>query len=77
MNAAARAYDGRCVLETISNKSKTCKRRIVMPQLHLSDEEYNHLMERIFKILSRTEELDHVTHHWMWEVWRVLYYSKL
>ncbi|MGD8189350.1 hypothetical protein ACQCN2_05035 [Brevibacillus ginsengisoli] len=47
-----------------------------MPQFHLSDEEYERLMERIYKVLSRTEELDHVTHHMMWEVWRLLYHSK-
>jgi hypothetical protein len=48
-----------------------------MPQLQLSQEEYDSLMERIYKILNRTEELDHVTHHLMWEVWRVLHHSKL
>lgn len=47
-----------------------------MPQFHLSEEEYERLMERIYKVLSRTEELDHVTHHMVWEVWRLLYHSK-
>ena len=47
-----------------------------MPQFQMSDEEYERLMERIYKVLSRTEELDHVTHHLMWEVWRLLYHSK-
>jgi hypothetical protein len=48
-----------------------------MPQLRMSEEEYTQLMERIYKILNRTEELDQVTHHWMWEVWRLLHHSKV
>ncbi len=48
-----------------------------MPQLHLSDDEYASLMERVYKIIDRTEHLDQVTHHWMWEVWRLLHYSKV
>jgi len=47
-----------------------------MPHLQMSDEEYARLMERIYRVLSRTEELDQVTHHWMWEVWRLLHHSK-
>ncbi|QQE72679.1 hypothetical protein KDJ56_11895 [Brevibacillus composti] len=48
-----------------------------MPQVQLTEEEYDKLMERIYQILNRTEELDHVTHHWMWEVWRTLHYNRL
>ncbi|UFJ42664.1 hypothetical protein LOK74_09300 [Brevibacillus humidisoli] len=46
-----------------------------MPDFRLSTEEYDRLMERIYQILNRTEQLDHVTHHMMWDVWRLLYYS--
>lgn len=48
-----------------------------MKHLQMSEEEYSVLMERVYKILHRTEELDHVTHHWMWEVWRLLHFSKM
>ncbi|MGC5327879.1 hypothetical protein [Brevibacillus sp. SYSU BS000544] len=48
-----------------------------MPQFQMSEEEYERLMERIYKIIARTEELDQVTHHYVWEVWRLLYHSKL
>ncbi|WP_167568841.1 hypothetical protein [Brevibacillus migulae] len=46
-----------------------------MKRLQMSEEEYALLMEKVYKILSRTEQLDHVTHHWMWEVWRTLHFS--
>lgn len=46
-----------------------------MPRLHLTEDEYVNLMERIYKVLSRTEQFDQVTHHHMWEVWRLLYFS--
>ncbi|GAA4707436.1 hypothetical protein [Brevibacillus fulvus] len=48
-----------------------------MPQLQFSEEEYQRLMERVYKVLDRTEELDHVTHHLMWEVWRLLHHGKV
>ncbi|WP_164553340.1 hypothetical protein [Brevibacillus marinus] len=47
-----------------------------MPDLRLSTEEYNRLLEKVYQILSRTEQLDQVTHHLMWDVWRLLYYSQ-
>ncbi|WP_339166032.1 hypothetical protein NSQ24_13950 [Brevibacillus sp. FSL L8-0520] len=53
------------------------ERKIGMPQVQLTEEEYEQLMERIYRILNRTEELDHVTHHWMWEVWRTIRYNKV
>ncbi|WP_232696506.1 hypothetical protein [Brevibacillus daliensis] len=48
-----------------------------MPHLHLSQDEYDILMERIYKIISRTEELDQVTHHLIFEVWRILHFRKV
>ncbi|WP_176560066.1 hypothetical protein [Brevibacillus dissolubilis] len=48
-----------------------------MPRLQMSEDEYSVLMERVYKILNRTEELDQVTHHLMWEIWRLLHFSKL
>lgn len=47
-----------------------------MPDLRLSTEDYDRLMERIYQVLARSEELDPVTHHLMWDVWRLLHYSK-
>jgi len=47
-----------------------------MPDLRLSTEEYNRLLEKVYQILNRTEQLDQVTHHLMWDVWRLLYYSQ-
>ena len=48
-----------------------------MPKLHFSEDEYNILMERIYKVINRTEQLDQVTHHLMWEVWRLLHFSNI
>ncbi|AIG26486.1 hypothetical protein GOP56_03630 [Brevibacillus sp. 7WMA2] len=48
-----------------------------MPHVHLSEEEYQVMMDRIYKIISRTEELDHVTHHLIFEVWRILHFGKV
>jgi Asp-tRNA(Asn)/Glu-tRNA(Gln) amidotransferase C subunit len=47
-----------------------------VPRIQLSDEEYAALLERLYKIIERTEELDQVTHHWVWEVWRILHFGK-
>ncbi|QDX93997.1 hypothetical protein JNUCC42_06835 [Brevibacterium sp. JNUCC-42] len=48
-----------------------------MPHVHLSEEEYQVMMDRIYKIISRTEELDQVTHHLIFEVWRILHFGKV